>query len=213
MLKKIRDDLWETRGESPFPGLTTHAYLWTPPSGANVLFYSTVTAHDFDDIERQGGIAHQYLSHHDEAGPMVREIAKRFGARLHAGLGDAKRIAKVVDDGVWLDHREVDENGVEVIPTPGHTPGSTSYLVTGAGGAGYLFTGDTIYTERDGSWAAGNLSFSDPRALAGSLEVLATLRPDVVASSAAPSGVGVHDLRDGGDWAGNVREALAPLGR
>jgi glyoxylase-like metal-dependent hydrolase (beta-lactamase superfamily II) len=213
MLKKIRDDLWETQGECPFPGLTTHAYLWTPPSGGNVLFYSTVTDADFDEIERRGGVAHQYLSHHDEAGPMVREIAKRFRARLHAGRGDAKRIAKVVDGGVWLDRRQVDEIGVEVIPTPGHTPGSTCYLVSGADGACYLFTGDTIYTERDGSWAAGNLSFSDPDALASSLKLIASLRPDVVASSAAPGGVGAHDLRDGDDWAGKVRVALASLGR
>jgi glyoxylase-like metal-dependent hydrolase (beta-lactamase superfamily II) len=212
MLKQIRDDLWETQGESPFPGLTTHAYLWTPPSGGNVLFYSTVTDADFDEIEQLGGVAHQYLSHHDEAGPMVREIARRFGARLYGGRADAERIAKVVDDAVWLDHRRVDENGVEAIPTPGHTPGSTCYVVNGAGGAGYLFTGDTIYTERNGSWTAGNLSFSDPVALAGSLKLLASLRPDLVASSAAPGGVGAHDLRGGDDWAVHVREALASLG-
>lgn len=211
MLNKIRDDLWETQGESPFPGLTTHAYLWTPPSGGNVLFYSTVTDADFDEIERRGGVAHQYLSHRDEAGPMVGEIAKRFGARLHAGRGDANRIAKVADGGIWLDRRQVDENGVEIIPTPGHTPGSTCYLVNGVGGERYLFTGDTIYTERDGSWKAGNLSFSDPDALASSLKLLASLRPNLVASSAAPGGVGAHDLRDGADWAGDVQEALASL--
>ncbi|MFJ9712770.1 MBL fold metallo-hydrolase [Streptomyces sp. NPDC101234] len=178
-----------------------------------MLFYSTVTDTDFDEIERRGGIAHQYLSHHDEAGPMVREIADRFGAQLHAGRGDAKRIAKVLDGGIWLDHRQVDDNGVEVIPTPGHTPGSTCYLVNGVTGERYLFTGDTIYTERDGSWAAGNLSFSNRKALASSLELIASLRPDVVASSAAPGGVGVHDLQGVDDWAGKVREALAPLSR
>ncbi|MFG2638520.1 MBL fold metallo-hydrolase [Streptomyces sp. NPDC048362] len=213
MLKKIREGLWETRDESPFPGLTTHAYLWTPPSGSNVLFYSTVTDADFDEIERLGGVAHQYLSHHDEAGPMVREIARRFGARLHAGRGDAERIANVAEDGVWLDRRQVDENGVEVIPTPGHTPGSTCYLVSGAHGERYLFTGDTLYTERDGTWAAGNLPFSDPDALANSLELIASLRPNVVASSAAPGGVGAHDLHEGDDWAGRVRGALSSLGR
>lgn len=213
MLKKIREDLWETRGESPFPALTTHAYLWTPPSGDNVLFYSTVTDADFDEIERLGGIAHQYLSHHDEAGPMVREIARRFGARLHAGRGDAKRISNVAADAVWLDRRQVDENAVEVIPTPGHTPGSTCYLVNGARGERYLFTGDTLYTERDGTWAAGNLSFSDPDALANSLELIASLRPNVVASSAAPGGVGAHDLHDGDDWAATVRGALSALRR
>jgi len=213
MLKKIREDLWETQGESPFPRLTTHAYLWTPPSRDNVLFYSTVTDADFDEIERLGGVAHQYLSHHDEAGPMVREIARRFGARLHAGRGDAKRIANVAEDAVWLDRRQVDENAVEVIPTPGHTPGSTCYLISGARDERYLFTGDTLYTERDGTWAAGNLPFSDPHALANSLELIGSLRPNVVASSAAPGGVGAHDLHDGDDWAATVRGALSALGR
>jgi glyoxylase-like metal-dependent hydrolase (beta-lactamase superfamily II) len=144
---------------------------------------------------------------------MVREIAGRFRARLHAGRGDAKRIAKVAEDGVWLDRREVDENGVEVIPTPGHTPGSTCYVVSGARGERYLFTGDTLYTERDGTWAAGNLAFSDPEALANSLELIASLRPNVVASSAAPGGIGVHELNDGDEWASKVRGALSSLGR
>ncbi|WJR36702.1 hypothetical protein P3F83_12040 [Mycobacteroides immunogenum] len=34
--------LWETRTDGPFPGLTTHAYLWTRPTG-NVLFHSPAT--------------------------------------------------------------------------------------------------------------------------------------------------------------------------
>lgn len=28
-MKQIQPDLWETEVESPFPGLTTHAYLLT----------------------------------------------------------------------------------------------------------------------------------------------------------------------------------------
>ena len=36
-MKHVLSDLWETRTYSPFPGLTTHAYLWTP---ARALFYS-----------------------------------------------------------------------------------------------------------------------------------------------------------------------------
>jgi glyoxylase-like metal-dependent hydrolase (beta-lactamase superfamily II) len=211
MLSKIRDDLWETQSDNPFPGVTTHAYLWTPPSGGNVLFYSTLTDRDFGEIENLGGVAHHYLSHHDEAGPMVREIAKRFGAKLHAGRGDERQIGKVSDDVVWLDHREIDDNGVESIPTPGHTPGSICYLIEGLGGSRYLFTGDTLYTERNGSWVAGNLSFSDAKALRGSLTLLEPLRPDVVVSSAAPSGVGTHDFADGADWERTVRDAAAAL--
>lgn len=212
MLTKIREDLYETQGESPFPGLTTHAYLWTPASGRNVLFYSPVSDVDFDEIERRGGVAHQYLSHQDEAGPMLRRVAERFGARLHAPRGDASKISEVAEVHEWLEDRRVDGNAVEVVPTPGHTPGSTSYVVTGVGGERYLFTGDTVFTGDDGSWAAGNLPFSDPDALAGSVRLLATLRPDVVASSAAPGPAGVHEMAPA-DWADAMREVADGLDR
>jgi hypothetical protein len=210
MLTKIRADLYETQGENPFPGLTTHAYLWTPASGGNVLFYSPVSDVDFEEIERLGGVAHQYLSHEDEAGPMLRRVAERFGARLHAPRGDAEQISKVAEVHEWLAERGADGNAVEVVPTPGHTPGSTSYVVTGVGGERYLFTGDTVFTGGDGSWAAGNLPFSDQVALAGSVRLLGTLRPDLVASSAAPGPAGVHEMTDA-VWTEAMREVAAGL--
>ncbi len=46
-MRQVLTDLWETRTDSPFPGLTTHAYLWTP---RNALFYSVATDADFDAI-------------------------------------------------------------------------------------------------------------------------------------------------------------------
>ncbi len=36
-MRQVLADLWETGTDSPFPGLTTHAYLWT---SGNRLFYS-----------------------------------------------------------------------------------------------------------------------------------------------------------------------------
>lgn len=39
-MKQLFEDLWETGVESPFPGLTTHAYLLGRDTG-NVLFYNT----------------------------------------------------------------------------------------------------------------------------------------------------------------------------
>lgn len=209
MLTKIRDDLWETQGESPFPGLTTHAYLWTGGDSGNVLFYSTVSDRDFDEIERLGGVAHHYLSHHDEAGPMVRAIAARFGARLHGGRGDADRIERVGTDILWIDDRVREGTGVEVVPTPGHTPGSVCFVVESPSGEQYLFTGDSLYVDRDGSWKAGNLSFSDPIALAESLGLLASVNPNLVISSAAPTGTAVHEID--GDWAATVRAARTRL--
>ena len=209
MLTRIREDLWETQGDKPFPGVTTHAYLWTGGPAGNVLFYSTGSERDFDEIERLGGIAHHYLSHRDEAGPMVASIAARFGARLHAGRADAPSI-RVADREVdWIDERTLEPTGVEVIPSPGHTPGSVCFVVQGASGQRFLFTGDTLYVDDGGAWKAGDLSFSDPVTLAQSLDVLAALQPDVAISSAAPTGVGVHDID--GEWARIVRDAKARI--
>jgi hydroxyacylglutathione hydrolase len=47
-MRQIRPDLWETAPDSPFEGLTTHAYLWTPPDRGNALFYNTAGDQDLD---------------------------------------------------------------------------------------------------------------------------------------------------------------------
>ncbi|BDD82587.1 MBL fold metallo-hydrolase [Tsukamurella pulmonis] len=211
MLTPIRPDLLETPTYSPFPGLTTHAYLWTPPSGGNVLFYSPGDAADFDTLAEHGGIAHQYLSHQDEAGPILRAIAARFGAVLHAPEGDLPGVAEHATPGVLLAGRGIDANGVEVIPTPGHTPGSTSFLVTGSDGARYLFTGDTLYRGADGRWNAGYLpGMSDGAQLLASLEVLGGLEPDLVASSAFAGEHGAHTI-DPANWRRTVAETAERL--
>jgi glyoxylase-like metal-dependent hydrolase (beta-lactamase superfamily II) len=209
-IRQIRADLWQTRTDTPFPGLRTHAYLWTRPQG-NVLFYSPATDADFAVITAMGGIGDQYLSHQDEAGPTLARIAAEFGSRLHAPAAEQARIGRYARVDVPLAARAMDSNGVEVLPTPGHSPGSTCYLVPGAAGRTYLFTGDTIFLGADGSWstylAAG---VSDPAALASSLHLLATLQPDVVISSACPGRTAVH-LFDQRPWADCVAEALAGL--
>lgn len=209
-MRPIRTDLWEARVDSPFPGLTTHAYLWTGGPDGNVLFYGTQTDADFDEFEALGGVAHHYLSHRDEAGPMVGRIAERFGARLHAPAAELAEIGQHAHIDIPLGSRHVDANGVEVIPTPGHSPGSTCYLVPGANGQTYLFTGDTVFVGADGTWAAGYIPpISDAVPLAASLRLLATLRPDLVISSAFPGDSAVHV--PGRGWADGVAHALAGL--
>lgn len=209
-MKPIRADLWETRIDNPFPGLTTHAYLWTGGPAGNVLFYGIATEDDFDGIDQLGGVSHQYLSHRDEAGPMLARLAGRFGTRLHAPAAELADIGAHAHVDVPLSSRHVDANGIEVIPTPGHTPGSTCYLVPGAYGQTYLFTGDTIFLGDDGIWTAGYIPpISDAATLADSLRTLATLTPDLVISSAFPSETAVHVT--GGKWADCVAEARERL--
>lgn len=211
-MRQIQPDLWETGADAPFPGLTTHAYLWTPPDGGNVLFYNTASDEELDEMARLGGVAHQYLSHRDEVAPTLRAYAERFGTVLHAAAAERDAVAAVRTPEVVFHDRHVDANGVEVIPTPGHTPGSTCYVVAGAGGLTYLFTGDTIFRGADGRWRAGYLPFSDADDLLASLDLLAALEPDVVASSAFAGDEGAH-LLAGTSWAACVEEARAGLER
>jgi hydroxyacylglutathione hydrolase len=211
-MRAVREDLWETATFSPFAGLTTHAYLWTSPSGDNVLFYAPGDDTELDHMEELGGVAHQYLSHRDEAGPALAMVADRFGALLHSHAAEVDDVARFARPDVRFDHRHVDANGIEVIPTPGHSPGSTCFMVPGAGGARYLFTGDTMYRRADGRWAAGYLpGISDAAALAATLDLLATLEPSLVISSAFAGDSAVHAIEDRGDWAGAVAEAAAVL--
>jgi hydroxyacylglutathione hydrolase len=209
-IRQIRADLWETRTDSPFPGLTTHAYLWTRHE-RNVLFYSPATDADFDSIEELGGVDDQYLSHQDEAGPMLARIADRFGSRLHAPAAELARIGRHAHIDVPLASRHLDSNGVEVIPTPGHSPGSTCYLVAGAEGQTYLFTGDTAFVGDDGTWTTFLApGVSDAATLTSSLDLLGTLHPDIVITSAFRGQTAVHTL-GARRWPDCIAEALASV--
>jgi len=209
-MKQVLEDLWETQTDSPFPGLTTHAYLWTPK---NVLFYSTATDAQFDELGELGGVKDQYLSHRDEAGPMLKRIAERFRSTLHAGKADLSDIATHAHVDVPSAGRYTDYNGIEIIPTPGHSPGSVCYLVHGAQGR-YLFTGDTLFRNPEGRWWAGYIEGfhqpADADTIAESLRVLAELSPDIVISSAFQGDSAVHRIAPG-QWRGHVAHAIAGL--
>ena len=210
-LTQINDDLYQTRMDSPFPGLTTHAYLWRRPTG-NVLFYSPAGDTEFDAIDELGGVKAQYLSHLDEAGPNLARIAERFKRRLHAPAAELEQIAQHGAVHVPVDAvRHVDTNDVEVLPTPGHSPGSTCYLVTGAGGVRYLFTGDTIFPAGDGTWSTFVVpGRGDAAAMRDSVKLLGALAPDVVISSAFAGESAIEAVAPA-RWSEIVDQALASV--
>ena len=70
------------------------------------------------------------------------------------------------------------DDDFEVIPMPGHTPGSTAYLWQ-SGEHRFLFTADTIVL-RDGDWRAAVLPTSDRAAYLESLALLRELDFDVL---------------------------------
>ncbi|GAA2787625.1 MBL fold metallo-hydrolase [Saccharopolyspora taberi] len=209
-MRKIKEDLWETEPEYPMPGLSTHAYLWQAPSG-NVLFYNTTHEHELDRMAELGGVAHHYLSHQDEIAPSLLAIKKRFNSTLHSAAAEADVVSETAPVDNAFDRRHVAVDDIEVIPTPGHTPGSTCFLVPSPTGQRYLFTGDSIFLGADGRWTAGYIEgMSDRDALATSLAGLASLTPDVVVSSAFAGDSGVTELGDR-LWADCVQEALRSL--
>ncbi len=213
-MKQIFPDLWQTNPEQPLPNvpeLVTRAYLVTRPDG-NLLFYSTGLEDEHRAIQSLGGAARQYLSHVDEAGPALAAIKARFGSELwgHEIEAEAVRRRSGVAPDRTFSGPEIHLDNLEVMPLPGHTASSTSYLYRSPHGRTYLFTGDTIGRDSNGVWTAGYLPFSDRAKLIAALRHLATLRPDVILSSAFG---GRHPYAEvtAESWRAAVDEALMPL--
>ncbi|GAB3270084.1 MBL fold metallo-hydrolase [Parahaliea aestuarii] len=211
-MRQIQADVWETATESPFPGLTTHAYLFRRDRG-NVLFYATSIQSELDAMQELGGVSYHFLSHRDEFGVSLSRVRENFGAKLGCHELEKEDCAKYCQPDILFTGREQLLDDVEVVPVPGHSPGSVCFLVT-ASGKRYLFTGDTIYCAGEGHWRAGYIpgfsTVEDARGMIDSLAVIRGLEPDVVLSSAFSGDTGYQAMSPG-DWPGYVDDALAGL--
>ncbi len=172
--------IYHSEGEHPFDdAICTRAYVVTLPEG-NLLFYSSSAIEDhFDFIADQGGLAGQYLNHRDEASIYCDRVRERFGSPLHCHQLEEYPIAQHCEVSNTFSQRERLRSNLEAIPTPGHCPGSSCYLLT-VEEKNYLFCGDTIYPD-EGQWKtylAGERS-SKPDMIQ-SLELLRSLPVDVV---------------------------------
>jgi hydroxyacylglutathione hydrolase len=207
-MQQLFPDLWQTAAERPFgPGVTTHAYLWLRPDG-NVLFYNTGLTAELDAIDRLGGIAWQYLSHRDEVAPSLADIRQRFSAKLCCHILEAPVVRRRSPVDITFDTPHTPLPALDVIPTPGHTAGSTCYRLRSAGNLTYLFTGDTLFP--DGAGWGTCVTKGDRPALRRSLDLLRTPAPDVVLSSAACDPDGYRRLA-GNDWRRILDEAIDRL--
>jgi len=209
-MKQIYPDLWQTNPEHPFPQLTTHAYLLVRSVG-NVFFYSSGHSDEYQHIQKLGGITHQYLSHRDEAGPALVRIKQMFGSKLCCHRLEEKVVSKACPVDLTFQAREIHLGDIEVIPTPGHTDGSTCFLFKSPHGKTYLFTGDTIFLSND-SWETFVMpeeggSKSD---LIDSLKLLRGLEPDVVISSASVGRFPFKEMSPG-EWREVVDQTLRSL--
>src|SRR5581483_274302 len=208
-MKQILPDLWQARAEHPLAGVTSHAYLLVRDTG-NILLYSCGLRDEYQHIKELGGIAHQYLSHRDEAGPALAVIKEQFGSKLWCHRLEEPSISKFAPVDNLFDKREV-VNGIEVIPTPGHTDGSVCFRVRSAHGKTYLFTGDTIYQE-NGAWETrvNGYAGGSKSDLKNSLMLLRDLGPAVVFSSASVGSIPFKEMTAGG-WQSDVDDVVRTL--
>lgn len=210
-MRQVLSDVWETATENPFPGLTTHSYLLTRPGG-NLLFYNTSNIDEIGNLSDLGGVAYQFISHQDEIGEGINAIYDRYKAKLVGHAAELESYRSVREPDILIRSRETYLGSIEVIPTPGHTPGSTCFLATAEEGRQYLFTGDTIY-RNGGRWSAGYIKgYSEREPLIESLRLLAELEPDVVFSSAFAGPAGFQELTPAA-WRRYVEDAIVDLGK
>jgi len=167
----------------PFaPALQIRSYLVERAAG-DLLIYATTTS--------SATPWRQYLGHGHEAG--FASPAVKSPLFVHAA--DRAAVEEHVPVRAAFSRRHMLDDDFEVIPIPGHTPGSTAYLWD-SGDHHVLFTADTIML-RDGEWRAAVLPSSDRAAYLKSLALLRELDFDVLVPWAAAGAS--HALTDGTD--------------
>ena len=210
-MRQIYPDLWQSQVDNPIPGapqVNTHAYLLTR-DGGNLLFYATALESEHQAIADLGGITHHYLSHRDEVGPHLATIRNRFGSKLVAHRAEKEDVSAAAPVDLLLDGHELHHGVVEVIPTPGHSPGSVCYFIHSPHGQRYLLTGDTIFLS-NGRWETLIFGQEDKDDLLASLRLLWALEPDVVLSSASVGAPAFKEMAPG-EWQAAVEGAIESL--
>ncbi len=156
------------------PGLQIRAFLLLRSRG-NLLIYSTRgVASDVGASGSHDGVSRQYLNHRHEAAFGSPSIA----APLFVHENERRAVSEHLHVRGTFSRRHMLDEDFEVIPTPGHTSGATSYLWD-TGEYRLLFTGDTIYLH-EGEWRAAVLGSSDPGQYVDSLDLIRGLDFDVL---------------------------------
>src|SRR4051812_34653781 len=174
----------------------------------NLLVYGGGTPlADVDEIARRGGVVRRYLNHRHE----TAFGCGRVRAPLVVHASERKAVERTCDVAAAFSKRHKPADDLEVVPTPGHTPGATSYLWD-TGEHRLLFTGDTVYL-RDGEWRAALLGSSDRDAYAESLELMRELDFDVLVPWASSRGDPAYSVVSHAEVRRRVGAILSRLGR
>lgn len=174
--------------ETPFDGLLAtptsrlpyqhnvllRSFVLERPQGNVIIYNSPGISDSADAIRRLGGATRLLVNHEHEAmyGTPDLDVPVWVHQRDRAATARSLPVAGTFEGRTMID------DDLEVIPTPGHTPGTTSYLWHN-GAHRFLFTGDFLWIE-GGEWKAVVLSPGLRDEYLRSLELVRELDFDVL---------------------------------
>lgn len=184
-MKPLYDDLWISTPEFPAgdaeSDLMMHGFMLRHPRG-NLLIGRVENPLDHEVLADAGGVIRHYLTHWHEAAPGALVIQQRFNSALYCHNRALGPVSRVIEPDDTFSQQEAHFGDFHLLPTPGHTPGSSSYLYHSPYGRTYLFVGDTLTREHH-RWISVLVPESNPAELLQSLDLYRSLRPDVVLMS------------------------------
>jgi hypothetical protein len=143
------------------------SHVLVRPAGNVIVYNSPGVSGSAAAITALGAPSRLLLSHEHES--MYRQPALDVPLWIHER--DESAVTDALDITGTFRSRSMIDDDLEVIPTPGHTAGTTSFLWD-SGTHRFLFTGDSIWVE-DGRWKAVVL---DPALRGAYLDSLALVR-------------------------------------
>jgi hypothetical protein len=164
------------------PSLQIRAFLALRERGNLLIYSASGLDADAAEIQAHGGVTRRYLNHRHEAAFASNSIE----APVFVHQSERQAVAERLHVRGTFSRRHMLDEDFEVIPTPGHTSGATSYLWD-TGEHRLLFTGDTVLLD-DGEWRAAVLGSSDRAQYVESLDLIRGLDFDVLVPWAASTG-------------------------
>jgi glyoxylase-like metal-dependent hydrolase (beta-lactamase superfamily II) len=160
------------------PGMVVRSFLVRGDDGNLLLNASEGVLRNADAIGGLGGADALWLGHWHEGLTGAQAIADRLRMPVIVHQADRDEAEKKVAIAETFDGARQIRRDLEVIPIPGHTPGSVAYLWRGPD-ARCLFTADSLYV-RDGELRGGLLESSDRTAFLASLRRLREVEVDLL---------------------------------
>ena len=175
-LDKVANGLYATpTTELPFDKrFRFKSFVLERSEGNIVIFHSGRIDEAADDIRALGGADRVLMNHeHESLGGQTH-----FDAPYYIHQDDKEAVTDTLQVAGTFKDREQLYDDLEVIPAPGHTPGTTLYLWDN-GEHRYLFTGDFLCYEGD-EWRTVVLPSSDREQSIKSLEMIRDLDFDAL---------------------------------